>query len=181
MTRWSTTVLCGLMMGCAGNDIADGQDAVGGIPEPVIQPADEPAEDEDETEAPEVDDIELAICELREVTPVTLPLGASKAEANTAVIVPDNASAWVLTMPETGDGWFTIEVPDWMTIVRLSTDQNVLLDVQGGDPFSELGVNTSCPDEGLSDQRMAFHEWGAYQVRIEAGAPSEVWFTLIKE
>ncbi|MGC6514458.1 MAG: hypothetical protein ACON4N_08190 [Myxococcota bacterium] len=181
MMRGSTMVACGLMMGCAGDDIEMEQDGVGGVPEPVVQPAVDTANDDEETKTLEVDDIELAICDLREVAPITLPLGASKAEANTAVIVPDNASAWVLTMPETGDGWFTIEVPDWMTIVRLSTDQDVLLDVQGGDPFSELGVNTSCPDEGLSDQRMAFHEWGAYQVRIEEGAPSEVWFTLIKE
>ncbi|HCH64220.1 MAG TPA: hypothetical protein DFR83_15560, partial [Deltaproteobacteria bacterium] len=128
-----------------------------------------------------VDEFTAAVCDLWAQEPTALAMGASQREANTAVILPDEETAWLLGMPATGDGWFTIEVPDWMTIVHLSTQQGVVIEVQGGESFSEQTANGSCPDAAITDQRWAFHEWGAYQVRVVEGAPSEVWFALVKE
>ena len=119
-------------------------------------------------------------CDLLEVTPESLVLGASESEANTAVLVPDNETAWVLQMPESGDGWFAVEIPDWMTTVHVFTEDGVDIEVMGGEIFTDALRNGACPDAGISDQRMAFHEWGAYTVRIAEGAPAEVWFTLVK-
>jgi hypothetical protein len=135
------------------------------------------------------DDVPLSVddaftaagCELLETEPVTLAMGASLSEANTAVIVPDDETTWLLQMPETGDGWFTVEVPDWMTVVHFFTDEGVELEIMGGESFSEVLRNGSCPDAGISHQRWAFHDWGAYTIRVAEGAPAEVWFTLVKE
>ena len=129
----------------------------------------------------EVNAFSTAGCALMEVTPQTLAVGASPSEAGTAVIVPDNESAWLLQMPATGDGWFTVEVPDWMTVVHFFTEEGVELEIMGGESFSEVLINGACPDAGISDQRWAFHEWGSYTVRVAEGAPAEVWFTLVKE
>ena len=120
-------------------------------------------------------------CDLLDSEPERLVLGISRSEANTAVIVPDDETAFLLEMPETGDGWFTVEVPDWMTVVRLFTQEGVELEIYGGEGFSEVLLNGACPDAGISDQRWAFHEWGAYNIRVAEGAPAEVWFTLVKE
>lgn len=135
------------------------------------------------------DDVPLSVddaftaagCELLETEPVSLAMGASLSEANTAVIVPDDETTWLLQMPETGDGWFTVEVPDWMTVVHFFTDEGVELEIMGGESFSEVLRNGSCPDAGISHQRWAFHDWGAYTIRVAEGAPAEVWFTLVKE
>ena len=128
------------------------------------------------------DDAHAAMgCDLLDTEPERLVLGISRAEANTAVIVPDDETAFLLEMPDSGDGWFTVEVPDWMTITRLFTQEGVELEVYGGEGFSEVLLNGACPDAGISDQRWAFHEWGAYNIRVAEGAPAEVWFTLVKE
>ena len=120
-------------------------------------------------------------CDLMDAEATSLAMGASQSEAGTAVIVPDNESSWLLQMPASGDGWFTVEVPDWMTVVHFFTNEGVELEIMGGEPFSEVLVNGACPDAGISDQRWAFHEWGSYTVRVPEGAPAEVWFTLVKE
>ena len=135
----------------------------------------------DDIELSEVNSYSTAGCELMETDAETLVMGASRSEANTAVIVPDDNTAWMLQMPATGDGWFTVEVPDWMTVVHFFTEEGVELEIMGGEPFSEVLRNGACPDAGISDQRWAFHEWGAYTIRVAEGAPSEVWFTLVKE
>lgn len=120
-------------------------------------------------------------CALMESEPVSLVMGASESEANTAVLVPDDETAWMLQMPATGDGWFTVEVPDWMTVVHFFADEGVEIEIMGGEPFSDVLRNGACPDAGISDLRWAFHEWGSYTVRVAEGAPEEVWFTLVKE
>lgn len=134
-----------------------------------------------DVELSEVNRYSTAGCELMETDAETLVMGASRSEANTAVIVPDENTAWMLQMPATGDGWFTVEVPDWMTVVHFFTEEGVELEIMGGEPFSEVLRNGACPDAGISDQRWAFHEWGAYTIRVSEGAPPEVWFTLVKE
>lgn len=120
-------------------------------------------------------------CSLVDSETTLLVLGASEAEANTALVLPAEGAAWRLQMPPSGDGWFTVEVPDWMTVVRFFTEDGVELEIFGGEPFSGVLRNGSCPDAGISDQRWAFHDWGAYTVRVAEGAPAEVWFTVVKE
>ena len=120
-------------------------------------------------------------CALLDVTPESLVLGSSRSEANTAVLVMEEGAAWSLEMPASGDGWMTIEVPDWMTVVHFFTEEGVELEIMGGESFSDVLRNGACPDAGISDQRWAFHEWGAYTIRVAEGAPETVWFTLVKE
>ena len=119
-------------------------------------------------------------CALLDATPESLAIGATESEANTAVLIPDGTTAWMLQMPESGDGWFVVEVPDWMSYMHIFTEEGVEVEVLGGEVFTEPLRNGACPDAGISDQLMAFHEWGAYTFRIPEGAPAEVWFTVVK-
>ena len=128
----------------------------------------------------EVNSYSETACALLEATPEPLAIGASESEANTAVLIPDGTTAWMLQMPESGDGWFVVEVPDWMSYLHIFTEEGVEVEVLGGEVFTEPLRNGACPEAGISDQLMAFHEWGAYTFRIPEGAPAEVWFTVVK-
>lgn len=153
-------------------------------------PDDEEGEaDEEEEEEEEVPDESLSEddefaamgCDQLADAGAELILGTSSSEANTAVVVADEEGVWALQMPESGDGWFTIEIPDWMTVMRVFTEEGVEYEIIDSDPFTDILVNGACPDEGISDQRVAFHEWGAYTVRVSEGAPETIWFAIAKE
>lgn len=135
----------------------------------------------DDSEYGANDTYAAAGCALRGSAPTPLVLGASEAEANTAIVLPAEGASWMLQMPPTGDGWMTVEVPDWMTVVRFFADEGVEIEIFGGEAFSPVLKNAACPDAGISDQRWAFHDWGAYTIRVAEGAPAEVWFTVVKE
>lgn len=146
----------------------------------------EEAEEEEEEEIPDEDlgpDDSFAEqgCDQMEDAGEELILGSSSSEANTAVVVADEEGVWSLQMPESGDGWFTIEIPDWMTVMRVFTESGVEYEIIDSDPFTDIMVNGACPDQGISDQRVAFHEWGAYTVRVSEGAPETIWFAIAKE
>lgn len=146
----------------------------------------EEEEEEEEEEIPDedlgADDAFAAMgCDQIDDAGDELILGSSSSEANTAVVVADEEGVWSLQMPESGDGWFTIEIPDWMTVMRVFTERGVEYEIIDSDPFTDIMVNGACPDEGISDQRVAFHEWGAYTVRVSEGAPETIWFAIAKE
>lgn len=153
--------------------------------DPDLDDEEEEDEEEEEEEVDEdlgPDDSFAAMgCDQTDDEGVPLTLGASSSEANTAVVVADDEGVWALEMPASGDGWFTVEIPDWMTVMRVFTDEGVEYEIIGSDPFTDIMVNGACPDAGISDQRVAFHEWGAYTVRITEGAPETVWFAIAKE
>jgi len=122
-----------------------------------------------------------AACGLRGGAPEELVLAASASEAAQQTIVADSVPRQLL-MPESGDGWMVIEIPDWMAYVRVFSDDGVEYEVMGDDveAYTECQTNGACPDEGITDQLIGFHAWGAYSVRFSEG-PESLWFVAIEE
>jgi hypothetical protein len=122
------------------------------------------------------------VCELLDQdTEERVVLATSQAEAAQALVTMDESNPMTLVMPESGDGYFVIEVPDWMSLVRLFADDDASYEILGGDQGTVRQVAASCPDDGITDQRWIFHEWGQYTIRVDESSPAEVWFTLYKE
>lgn len=141
-------------------------------PEPEPEPETDPSMGED-------DDFASAACALREEEPTELVLAATAEEAAQQTVVADGTPLR-LVMPEEGDGWMILEIPDWMAYVRIFTDEGVEYDIDGGEPITEKLTNGACPQEGLSDQFWAFHEWGAYPVHFAEGT-DQIWLVAIEE
>jgi len=126
-------------------------------------------------------------CELQQGSANPVIAATSAAEAAQNILVPSEAGdAWQIDMPESGNGFAVIEVPDWMVTVRFFADDLVEYTVypyeSSTDPEDLTGLrnNGSCPEARMSDARWAFHEWGSYVVEVEEGR-DEVWLALVKE
>lgn len=149
-------------------------------PEPEEEPEPEP-EEEEEDGLGEDDAYAQAACALRKEESQELILAASESEAAQLIVLPDGAPM-ELVMPEKGDGWMVVEVPDWMTLIRVFTDEDVNYEILGRDAeaLTERLTNGACPDTAVTDQRYGFHAWGAYSVRFEEG-PERVWLVAVTE
>ena len=102
---------------------------------------------------------------------------AIQAEAGQVLLVPD--TGYDVTLPESGIGFATLQVPDWMAIMGENMYENYSVQVLDPQLDSEVLVplqkNGACPDVGLVERRRLFHAWGSFTVQIE-GAPGETVF-----
>lgn len=151
-------------------------------PEPEEEPEPEPEpEEEPEDGVSEDDAYAQAACTGLKEDSQELVLAASESEAAQLTVLPDGAPLQ-LVMPESGDGWMVVEVPDWMTRMRVFSDEDVSYEILGSDAevLTERLTNGACPDAAMTDQRYGFHAWGAYAVRFSEG-PERVWFVALIE
>lgn len=122
-----------------------------------------------------------AACDNYGLAQVELQLASNSADAASVVFVPySGTNNALITMPASGDGYMVIEIGDWMTYVRIFTEEGVEYSIEGGDYYG-LDENMSCPTSGMTDQLMAFHEWNFYTVKFNAASPSEFWFHADKQ
>ena len=108
-----------------------------------------------------------------------MTLASSESEAAQLTIVADGVPR-TLTMPESGDGWLVLEVPDWMAYLRMFTDEGTSYDIAFVEKLTAPLVNGACPDAGIIDQTWAVHSWGSYPIQFHEG-PEEIWFLVIEE
>ena len=151
----------------------------------------EPGVDEtDETETDETPDegaLEMGTadamasmaCMLLEGERTPVLATAIQAEAGQVLLVPD--TGYDVTLPESGIGFATLQVPDWMAIMGENMYENYSVQVLDPQLDSEVLVplqkNGACPEVGLVERRRLFHTWGSFTVQIE-GAPGETVFVV---
>mgnify|MGYP006181514035 CR=1 FL=1 len=122
-----------------------------------------------------------AACEGYGMAEVDIQLANNEGDAASVVFVPYNdTNSALITMPDSGDGYMVIEIADWMSWMRIFTDEDVEYSFVGGDDYGR-DENMSCPTSGMTDQLMAFHEWDFYTVKFDASSPAEFWFQADKQ
>lgn len=156
------------------------------VQDPPVQQEPEQEEEEqvERRDLPEgVDDsFSQYACSLLEETPTELIAAASEGEAAQALIIPDGETElFEIVLPETGEGFVTVEIPDWMTTVRFFADENATYSIADADELTGLRQCGACPEEPISDNRYAFHEWGSYTLTLDADSPRSVWFAVFSE
>lgn len=106
-----------------------------------------------------------------------LKLGVNSSEATAALMVTGIEQAYLLTVPSSGVGYATFEVPDWHIELALYHAPDVQVTVTGGEAVETLSTVSGCTHEpNLLKEVTLFHEWGAYPVTVSGPAGSEVWF-----
>jgi hypothetical protein len=168
-----------------GDTLADPEDTA--TPEDTAAPEDTgesdtgDTEDTDTTSMSSDDEYSKQACELLEGADKAeeLILAASESEAAQLTILADGVPRR-LVMPESGDGWLVLEIPDWMAYLRLFTDEGVTYEIAFAEQATDALVNGACPDAGISDQSWAIHSWGSYPIQFHEG-PEEIWFVVIEE
>jgi hypothetical protein len=153
---------------------------------------DPPEQEEEEIQEEEVERRDLPegvddafsqqACSLLDNTQTELIAASSEGEAGQALIVPDgDTDLYEIVLPETGEGFVTVEIPDWMTTVRFFADENANYSIIDAEELTGLRQCGACPDEPISDNRYAFHEWGSYTLVFDAESPRKIWFAVFSE
>ena len=120
-------------------------------------------------------------CESYGISEVDVQLVSNESDAASVVFVPyNNTNSALVRMPESGDGYMVIEIGDWMTWLRIFTEEEVSYTIVGGDDHGR-DTNLSCPTSGMTDHLMAFHEWDFYTIKFDASSPSEFWLRADKQ
>lgn len=104
-------------------------------------------------------------------------LGTSSAEANTALLFPDIDQAYVLTVPSSGTGYGTLEIPDWHVEWMIYHAPDTALTFAGGEVVEAMAPISGCTTvDGLMGENRLFHDWGSYPFTVTAPPGSQVWF-----
>ena len=120
-------------------------------------------------------------CENYGISEVDVQLVSNESDAASVVFVPyNNTNSALVRMPESGNGYMVIEIGDWMTWLRIFTEEEVSYTIVGGDDHGR-DANLSCPTSGMTDHLMAFHEWDFYTIKFDASSPSEFWLRADKQ
>ena len=129
----------------------------------------------------EPDSISSEVCALLELeAAIPMVLASSADEAAMASVTLGDSNELLLEMPASGDGYLQVEVPDWMTTVRIFSHGDATYEVFVAEEGSERVPAGSCPEDGITDHLWFFHEWGSYTIRIAEGSPADTWLTLYK-
>lgn len=175
-----------LLLLIACDDKSEELEAEEPLPADTAEPQEEEVEEEiEEEEEPEDtsmssdDTFSQEACELLEGESEELILAASESEAAQLTILSDG-TPHRLVMPEKGDGWLVLEMPEWMAYLRIFTDEGVTYEFDLAEQMTDAKVNGACPDAGISDQSWAIHSWGSYPIQFHEG-PEEIWFVVLEE
>ncbi len=117
-----------------------------------------------------------------DATSAMLPSSAS--EAGQLTIMPDLGDSYLLTKEASAEGWFVMEVSEWMCDIELYTQEGVTLTLET--PASsdwELGDVSApvaeCENDGIYRASWTFHAWGSYVVHVEGADQTDIWLGSI--
>ena len=93
------------------------------------------------------------------------------------LVLPSASEAYLVTLPDSGEGYITLQVPDWAITIGAFLDASTTLEVLDPDWVTELILplswNGACSDAGMTDQRLKYHSWGSFTVKL-VGEPNGV-------
>ena len=116
-----------------------------------------------------------------EMTPLTITSQIS--EAGQITLLPSSESAYTISLPDTGTGYLTLEVPDWSIVIGIFTTSTVQVRIYGETSDLEeehpLSLNPAC--EEITDERIHFHAWGAYVIELIGEPNDEITLAFIKD
>ena len=110
---------------------------------------------------------------------------AVEGDAGQVLLTPQRNRTYSVTIPDTGVGFVTLEVPDWAVTIGafLNFQQRltVLDPMQVTEVVVPLSWNGACTDSAITDQRLHYHSWGSFTLRLEGEANSVIQLSLIKD
>ena len=107
---------------------------------------------------------------------------ADRSDAGQVIVLPSNDLAYEVTLPESGVGYLTLEVPDWDTTVSILTHYSnpitVFDQMNSIEVMQSLAWNASCDD--FTEEHLHFHSWGSYVMEVRGTPQSKVNLSLVK-
>ena len=102
-------------------------------------------------------------------------------DAGQAIILPNDDTAFKIQLPTGQKGYVTLEIADWMTTVAFFTEYatDYAID-ERAQLLTPRQWNAYCWGNQITDQRVAFHEWGPYTLEFGAEGPREAWLMIQK-
>ncbi len=118
-------------------------------------------------------------CDLFDTTSDRVLAVTNRGDAGQVLILPSDAKSYMVQLPE-GEGFLTIEIPDWEAEIAFFAHYTTDFQVFDGDPLGGKRWNGACGQQlGVTDTRLKFHSWGAFTIRYGAEGPREAWFSAI--
>ena len=109
----------------------------------------------------EPDSISSEVCALLELeAAIPMVLASSADEAAMASVTLGDSNELLLEMPASGDGYLQVEVPDWMTTVRIFSHGDATYESLSPKGSDRVPAG-ACPEDGITDHLWFFHEWGS--------------------
>lgn len=131
-----------------------------------------------------VDDTASSACDFMDGDMIEVTAVSDIAEAGQVLLLPTATDAYLVTLPESGEGFLTLQVPEWAITLAAFLDYGTTLEVLDPNWATELILdrswNGACPDTGLTDQRLKYHTWGSFTVRLIGEPNAAVPLSVIK-
>jgi len=166
---------------------AEGQQDTSGQDVDENQAGDTSAETAVEEERPQLadgdtDDYASNACYVLSIGSVqVIEAATSVVNAGQAILLPTGETAFKIKLPRGQKGYVTVEVADWMTMLAFFTEYDTKYTIdQRADIRTPRLWNAYCSANEITDQRIAFHEWGPYTLEFSAEGPREAWFMIQK-
>ncbi len=200
LSTWVSILSLSLFMGACADEKADSsstapvadagnssvQDAAAGAPDTAsAAPDDVTVEDDAGVVLGLGPDDEFAQmgCALLEGEKSNPVAGLTAAEAGQQLIVPSHETGYAITLPESGTGFVTLEVPDWQVVIALFTLEGVEIILHDPDDkaevVQELSYAAPCSEQQVIEERTKFHKWGGFTMELRGEPGGEVWLAAV--
>ena len=160
------------------------------LEEPDAAPQNDAAPNDNMVERPNLpmgpnDSLAQAACALIDGAADEVLAVAVEGDAGQVLLTPQRNRTYRVTIPDTGVGFVTLEVPDWAVTIGGFLHYEQQLTVLDPDFVTEevvpLSWNGACSDSDMTDQRLHYHSWGSFTLRLEGEANSVIQLSLIKD
>ena len=129
------------------------------------------------------DELAGQACQLFDAETTSLMITSQRSEAGQITLLPSAETAYKMSLPDTGTGYLTLEVPDWSITIGIFTNDAVQVRIWGEASDLEeerpLSLNPTC--DGITDERIHFHAWGAYVIELIGEPNDEIQLAFIKD
>ena len=181
----SLSLALSLMCGCGGDETeqASGTSDTGGPSAGERGDNDRVNSNQHELTLGLEDDLAYEACELLLGESAELIATNAQSEAGQVTLLPSSETSYRAQLSDTGIGYLTLEVPDWLIVVGIFTHHTqsvkIITSTQDTETIEPLSINASCAE--FTDERVLFHSWGAYVLELTGEPNSEVQIALIKQ
>ncbi len=108
----------------------------------------------------------------------SIQLVSAEVDAAQVILLPSDRTQMV-QLPESGTGYFTLEVPAWGAKMIVSTPYTTNYEIIEGDREVARRWNGTCGADGVVQEGYVFHRWGAFTVRVTDENNERVPFTIV--